>query len=151
MDDDYKEIHVSPVVPKETIIANNRKGKSSYINFVNLKWTYLRITNERENYNNTHGEVQTQPHQKSMTRFQTLQWYFSPSSFKNSWKFSLDSSFQVPKKGSTMMDSLLRRGTHIQKPRNMGNPVLPTSSFTRHPRHVTSGMANGQQQDRALA
>lgn len=48
------------------------------------------------------------------------------------------------------MESLLRRGTHNRKPRNMGNPVLPTSSFTRHLRHVTSEVANGQQQDQRV-
>lgn len=49
------------VFPKEIIITKSRKSKSHYINLVHLMWTYLRIANEGENCESTHGEAQSQP------------------------------------------------------------------------------------------
>lgn len=56
---------------------------------------------------------------KSIASFQILESYFSPSSFIYSSKFSLETSFHVPKKGSTMMESLQRRGAHNQNPKTL--------------------------------
>lgn len=43
------------------LLIITEKAKVAYINFVNLKYTYLRVTNERENYNNSMVKYKPSP------------------------------------------------------------------------------------------
>lgn len=99
-------------------------------------WMYPRITKERT-VGSFMVKCKPNPITKYVASFQTLQWYFSPSCSKYSSKFSLDSSFQVPKKGSIMMESLQRIDAHNQKPKNHRQHSATTSSFKIHLHHVT--------------
>lgn len=122
--------------PKRQLLLVIKKSKSWYINFVILIWRYPRITKER-----MAGAflLKCKPNHvtKCVASFQIFQWYFSPSCPKYASKFSLDSSVQVPKKGSIMMESVWEQELATESQRHLGNTELLVSSLKSHLHHVT--------------